>query len=479
MNLVINRRFLLICLAVMVLARLAALPIYPLLDSSEGRYSLIPLTMVESGNWVTPSFAPGDPYLAKPPLSFWITAVSFSLFGASEFAARLPALLMIGASAFLVWLMALARGRDFALAAAAIFASMGYVNFLAGTVLPDISFALSIALAMVSFHKALNGKGRLWGYAFFVGAAASLLIKGPVGGVLIGLPLTIYLTWQGRWGDCFRRLPWLTGVPLALLIVIPWYALAERAYPGFLDYFLVGEHYQRYTNPRWPDRYGHGIVTPMGTIWPFALAAAAPWSLLALWDLLFKSRRQAALAPEFRQDDWLRYLVVWAVAQLLFFSIPRHVLITYAAPALPAIALLVAHVLWRSWGERSRAVLLACFVIGPAAVLGFSLFAHFKADSPALRTQKPVLALKAKTAPGDAAPIFYTPEIPFSASFYNRKGVAVAANWTAIGERAAREPIWAAVSRARVKAVPADVMARFTEVGRANDYLLLKANAPK
>ena len=96
-----------------------------------------------------------------------------------------------------------------------------------------------------------------------------------------------------------------------------------------------------------------------------------------------------------------------------------------------------------------------------------------------MRTQKPVLALKAKTAPGDTAPIFYTPEIPFSASFYNRKGVAVAANWTAIGERAAREPIWAAVSRARVKAVPADVMARFTEVGRANDYLLLKANAPK
>lgn len=65
---------------------------YALLDNNEGIYAQIAREMLESGDYVTPFFN-GMPYLEKPPLLFWLTALSYQLFGVSEFAARVvPAL---------------------------------------------------------------------------------------------------------------------------------------------------------------------------------------------------------------------------------------------------------------------------------------------------------------------------------------------------------------------------------------------------
>ena len=62
---------------------------------------------------------------------------------------------------------------------------------------------------------------------------------------------------------------------------LPWYLLAERKTPGFLDYFLVGEHWRRFTVPGWDgDRYGNAHLEPRGMIWAFLLQACLPWSLL-------------------------------------------------------------------------------------------------------------------------------------------------------------------------------------------------------
>ena len=170
-------------LIALVVARLVTLPLYPLIDSSEGRYSLIPLVMVQTGNWVTPSLSADFPYLAKPALSFWLTAISFSALGVSEFTARLPILLLFIGLGALIYAMSVAeRGRTFALGAAAVFATMGYIFFLSGSVMPDCTFTFAVTLALVSFWKALSTGSRVWGYALFVGAAAALLTKGPVGG---------------------------------------------------------------------------------------------------------------------------------------------------------------------------------------------------------------------------------------------------------------------------------------------------------
>ena len=128
---------------------------------------------------------------------------------------------------------------------------------------------------------------------------------------------------------------------LVFATVLPWYWLAELRTPGFLEYFLVGEHWYRFMVPGWDgDRYGHAHVFARGTIWLFAVLAALPWSLLipvAAWRFRHCTR---AAPPADR--PLLGYLLLWALTPCVLFTLSRNILWTYVLPGLPALALLAA-----------------------------------------------------------------------------------------------------------------------------------------
>src|SRR6202166_3745583 len=91
--------------ALLALVWLATLGTRPLFNPDEGRYAEIPREMLSGGDWVIPHLN-GLAYIEKPPLQYWATAVSFSLLGPSEFAARLYSALTAAGTVFLVWLTA-------------------------------------------------------------------------------------------------------------------------------------------------------------------------------------------------------------------------------------------------------------------------------------------------------------------------------------------------------------------------------------
>ncbi|HEX4606728.1 MAG TPA: dolichol-phosphate mannosyltransferase, partial [Urbifossiella sp.] len=67
--------------ALLVVLLLPAALLYPtrgfhLLEPDEGRYAQIPREMLASGNWVVPTLQ-GEPYLDKPPLLYWLVALSY------------------------------------------------------------------------------------------------------------------------------------------------------------------------------------------------------------------------------------------------------------------------------------------------------------------------------------------------------------------------------------------------------------------
>ena len=73
-------------LFIFILIRLVSLGLYPLMDTTEGRYGEIARKMAEMNDWITPWFDTGVPFWGKPPLSFWLSAYGFKLFGINEFA---------------------------------------------------------------------------------------------------------------------------------------------------------------------------------------------------------------------------------------------------------------------------------------------------------------------------------------------------------------------------------------------------------
>lgn len=341
--------------AVILLAvggRLAMLGAYPLMDNTEARYAEVARKMLETGDWITPQVQYGVPFWAKPPLSFWLTSASFAAFGVNEFAARLPQFLSAGLVAWLTSSLAVRRGgRDCALRATLVLCTTPLFFIAAGAVMTDMALALTTTLSMVGFWNALNaqgGRGRLWGCAFFAGIGLGLVAKGPVATVLTLGPIGAWVLWSGSWRVVRERLPWVSGTALALLLGLPWYFAAETRTPGFVEYFVVGEHWSRFTDSAWRgDLYGTPHAQPRGTIWLFALADTLPWSIVLAWLLWQHGHRDMRRA---RSDagGWRAYLWLWALSSPLFFTFAGNIMFTYVITSLPAFALLVAE----AWSAR-------------------------------------------------------------------------------------------------------------------------------
>lgn len=369
-NLFKYRAILLLLTAIMIL-RLGTLGLYPLMDTTEARYAEIARKMLELNDWVTPWFNNGVPFWGKPPLSFWVTAFSFKVFGVNEFAARLPHWLMGIAVAWLVWQMAVQRSVREAACAVAILLGSGLFFIASGGVMTDMALTLSTMIALRGFWLALYGNEKQkirQRWLFFVGAGLGLLAKGPVALVLIGMPVFLWALATRHVVIVWRQLPWVRGILLTAAIAAPWYVSAELRTPGFLNYFLLGEHWHRFVTPGWAgDLYGSAHKYPRGTIWLFALVDWLPWSLLFPGAVLFL--RKAAPTPAYcgetkkKNQQWSFYLLCWGLAPCLFFTFAGNILWAYVLPGMPAMALWGAGFLSRYSERDARKILTGGLVI--------------------------------------------------------------------------------------------------------------------
>lgn len=247
-----------------------------------------------------------------------------------------------------------------------------------------------------------------WGYLVFVGAAIGLLSKGPLALVLILLPVAGWALFTRRWADLWRRLPLLRGCCLMLVLALPWYVAAEGRTPGFLRYFIVGEHIERYLVSGWKgDLYGAGHSRALGTVWLYALEAFLPWSLLLPFVLRF--RRDTVKAALDNGGEGV-LLWCWALAPLLFFTVARNILPAYVLPAAPAWCLLLTQRLWRS--EPARHLVFACVPL--LALLALFLLGHgFRYVE--YRCQRELLQHW-----DQHSPLYYADgSVPYSAQFYS------------------------------------------------------------
>ena len=352
------RRFIWLSLTFSLITRLILSTVLPLTDKTEARYAEIARIMLETGNWITPQYDYGVPFWAKPPLSTWLSAGSMGIFGVNEFAVRLPELLLTVAGLWFVWSIGKKRHDfDFGLLSVAITASLPLVYIAAGAVMTDASLAFCTTLSFVAFWHALTShdqqEARLWGYLFFIGQGLGLLAKGPVCMVLTFGPIILWMLPRRseRFKTVWRRLPWVTGSILMLVIAVPWYLLAEERTPGFLDYFIVGEHFKRFLISGWHgDKYGHPHIVPIGMIWWYWFVDVFPWSLILLTWLARRYNRLKELLHD--GDGWLYYLACWTVFPMLFFTLAHNVLWTYTISGLPAFGLLLAELHYRENDEK-------------------------------------------------------------------------------------------------------------------------------
>ncbi|HIF9210150.1 TPA: ArnT family glycosyltransferase, partial [Photobacterium damselae] len=248
--------------------RFVTLSMYPLMDTTEARYGEMARIMAETGNWITPMFDYNVPFWGKPPLFSWLSAASIKLLGNSEFAVRLPHLLVGILITIITYLFAkkVQKNNTVALLSAAILATSTAFIVISGAVMTDTALTFAITLSMVSFWRNWQQPSLFFGLLFFVGLAIGMLAKGPLTLVLVGMSIILWSLSDGRWRLLYAKLPWGYGLVTFLVLTLPWYLLAEWKTPGFLHYFIIGEHFMRFVVSGWKgDLYGTAHEELRGT----------------------------------------------------------------------------------------------------------------------------------------------------------------------------------------------------------------------
>jgi 4-amino-4-deoxy-L-arabinose transferase-like glycosyltransferase len=315
------------------------------IDYDEGYYAQAGKHMVEHRDWVTP-YANGVRFLEKPPLLYWITAASFTVFGINEFALRLPTALAVLALVWIITQMARTTSGERAgfIAGISTACSVGTYLFTRET-LHDIWLVLFIALAVYAFLRwYLDPQHSLYsGLIFYAAIAGAMLCKSLIGVAFpIGIVALFYLI-SREWPK-WRSMHLLPGSLLFLALTVPWHWLAELRNKGFLNFFFVGEQFLRFFSKREPPILWS---VPLLTFWALVLVWFFPWTAFLPAGMLNRKSLNS------RQQTLVRLAVSWAIVILGFFSLTDR-LEHYAFPMLPALPLLISGAL--SGTEESKSV---------------------------------------------------------------------------------------------------------------------------
>ena len=314
------------------------------MDFSVARYAEIARKILDYNDWITLWFTADLPFWGKPPMAFWSVAASFALFGLNEFAARLPGLIFTLLTAWVMyrWLVKV-KDKPTAVTAITLFLTSWLVIHTAGAVITDPLLMLATTLVMVGFWQAVSEADKRGAYLVWFALGIGLLSKGPVALVFCGGACGLWVLIYNQWRQWFTRIHLFSGVLLMLAIAAPWYYLAEQKTPGFFDYFIIGEHFLRFTETAWDgDLYGSVKDQPHGTIWLYFVIAMMPWSIILLARLFLKKSRQSIRDGYQSDPKFIGYLLLWALIPLVFFTIGKNVLVTYVLPSIPATCVLIA-----------------------------------------------------------------------------------------------------------------------------------------
>jgi 4-amino-4-deoxy-L-arabinose transferase-like glycosyltransferase len=299
-------------------------------DPDEAKYAETTREMLAAHSWLVPIYD-GRPFFDKPPLFYLLQMTSFSVFGATEWAARLVPALSAGASLVIVaWLGRRLFNRDVGRNGALMFAVLPATFALSSYAILDMTFTAflfgSWALLTVS---ALKEQPRLqWpGYVLL---ALAVLTKGPVAVVLLGAAFTISIVVAPECRRALLRQSWVRGLLLIGALSGPWFFyMWLRFGDAFVTGYILRENLWLFAGSLYGSQRSVFFYPKV------ILVGLLPWTPLLIGRLWDATRGLRIGTAE-------RLLWSWAIAVVGFFTFSGFKLDHYVFPAAPALCLLCA-----------------------------------------------------------------------------------------------------------------------------------------
>ncbi len=342
-------------------------------------YASIAKTMAQRNNFVD-LYAYGKDWLDKPHFPFWISALSFKLFGISTWAYKLPAILFLFIGAAYTYLFGKALyNKQVGLWATLILLTAQHIILSNNDVRAEPYLTGLIIASVYQLYKANlthNYWQLLWGCVF---TACAIMTKGmfaiiPIGGAIAG-----HFIITQQWKALFN-LRWLVAVILVLIFILPeLYCLYDQfdAHPEKLifdkhnvsgiRFFFWDSQFGRFFNTGPIKGNGDPSFFIHTTLWAFL-----PWSLL-LFVAIFRFVKDGV--KRVKATEW--YCICAALLTFLLFSASKFQLPHYLNIVFPFFAITTAQYLYGLRTDRGvKAIKITQLIIIALLILVVSTL-HF------------------------------------------------------------------------------------------------------
>ena len=328
-------------------------------DPDEGLPAEIAREMRISGQWLVPHLN-SLPYPDKPPAYFWLLAWAMAALGdRNEAAIRLPSVLIAlgGVWMLLGWAWRHLRPIAAVFGAVVLATSAGYVA-LGRLAIEDAAAGTLLAIAMLAMSEPLLSRRSGFPWMFYVMLAAATLCLGI--SVLI-LPVIAAIAFALVVRDPGRLLDLrpLRGVGIWATLVVPVFLVAAAHDPQYASGLLRDHDLIRFFDVDFDDRHSYSLPSLVA----ITTALMLPWGVFLPWVV-----RDAARSGGERSPDARMFLLIWLVADLVFFELTAANLTAYVVLLIVPLAALEGRALSR-FVRRPRAV----SVLGDPVLLGSAI----------------------------------------------------------------------------------------------------------
>ncbi len=285
---------------------------------NESFYATASLNMIQTHNYLVPIYD-GHIRLAKPPLLYWLIALSFKIFGVSSFSLRLPSALAGAFCVIFTYIFGEKLSKNLGLyGAAAMGMALEFVSN-ARYASPEVLFCLFISSSIYTLYFYLKSRKTIYLFLSTILATLSMLTKGPVGVLIIGFVGFWYIIF-----DNYKKLKdykLYVGFAISLILGGIWYILVLNSpYKDLLIHKFYVENIKRLSSLESDPWYFYIKDT---------IVSFAPFSIL-LYLIVFYPKSQIQKFP-----------VIWFLPTFIVFSLIKMKLPTYLMPVYPAMGLMV------------------------------------------------------------------------------------------------------------------------------------------
>lgn len=372
-----------------ILLLLAALPVLftlPLdvIDIDSSQYASISRELVLSGDFFT-LFDNGRRYLDKPILTFWTIASSFSLFGISNIAFRIPAILLSLLSVYSIYRITILTGGKERQGYLASFAYLLAPGFYAMVVDPKIDVYLTAYLVFTyHFYYLGRKKNPNYFYLMYLMMSMGFITKGPISVVIPALSIGGDILFRRDWKLLLSmRVP--TGILVLASLPAFWCVLLYKSFNSYGPSFFLwiqsfGRFYKEMYDVKFDPFYFYKSFS-----WAF-FSGVVPMIIYIAFrtynyikSLGWKEILRKIRSNEYKDIDFV--IPFWVFLFLFLISFSRFPLPQYTYWVLPGAALYFGKIaeesLFRSSVERLRPSFL---IAGLVYLVGYFLIPVFVAE---------------------------------------------------------------------------------------------------